>query len=74
MTTSTVHAFDPNPKKWKALGEMAAARSSCSLAVLSESRVLLIGGYVDPRNWMSSLTHDIVEAVNLQVPRQEIED
>ena len=74
MTTSTMHAFDPNTKKWKALGEMAAARSSCSLAVLSETRVLVIGGYVDPRNWMSSLTHDIVEAVNLQVPRQEIED
>ena len=74
MTTSTVHAFDPNTKKWKALGEMAAARSSCSLAVLSETCVLVIGGYVDPRNWMSSLTHDIMEAVNFQVPRQEIED
>ena len=74
MTTSTVHAFDPNTRKWRALGEMAAARSSCSLAVLSENRMLVIGGYVDPRNWMSSLTHDIMEAVNLRVPRQEIMD
>ena len=72
MTTTTMYAFDPTTKKWEALGEMAAARSSCSLAVLSENRVLVIGGYVEPRNWMTSLTHDVMESVNLKVPRQEM--
>jgi len=71
MTTTAVYAFDPNTKKWEALGDMAAARSSCSLAVLSENRVLVIGGYVDPRNWMTSLTLDVMESVNLNVPRQD---
>lgn len=67
-TTTTLHAFDPSTKEWQPLGEMPAARTSCSLAVLSSSRLLVVGGYVDPRSWVSSLTRDVMETVNLQVP------
>lgn len=67
-TTTTVFAFDPTTKEWKALGEMAAARSSCSLAVLSDSEVMVVGGYVDPRSWQTSLTRDAMQCVNLRIP------
>ena len=66
-TTSTVHAFDPQTKQWEVLGEMAASRSSCSVAMLSKERLLIVGGYADPRSWMASLTRDVMEVVNLQV-------
>ena len=67
-TTTTLHAFDPSTKEWQTLGEMPAARTSCSLAVLSSSRLLVVGGYVDPQSWVSSLTRDVMETVNLKVP------
>ncbi len=67
-TTSTIFVFDPTSKEWEALGEMAAARSSCSLAVLSEREVLVAGGYVNPRSWQGSLTRDVMQSVNLRVP------
>ena len=49
---------------------MPAARSSCSLAVVSGDQILVVGGYVDPRNWMGSLTTDLMATVNLKVPLQ----
>ena len=33
--------------------------------------MLVIGGYVDPQNWMSSLTHDIMEASLMPRPLSE---
>ena len=50
--TTTVHALDPTSREWTTVGEMAAARSSCSLATVAEGRLMVIGGYVNPRNWM----------------------
>lgn len=67
-TTTTIHCFSPNQRKWEELGEMPAARSSCSLAVVSGDQILVVGGYVDPRNWMGSLTTDLMATVNLKVP------
>ena len=62
-----VYALDLPSKKWRWLGDLPAQRSSMSLAVTGESRVMVIGGYVDPRNWINSLTTDVMEVVNLHV-------
>ena len=62
-----VYALDFASKKWRWLGDMPAKRSSMSLAVTDESHVMVIGGYVDPRNWINSLTTDVMEVVNLHV-------
>ena len=51
--------------EWKLLGKMAAKRSSMSLGITGTTSVIMIGGYVDSRNWMSSLTNDVMEVVNL---------
>ena len=67
-TTTTIHYYSPDKKKWQELGEMPAARSSCSLAVINNDQILVVGGYVDPRNWMGSLTSDLMATVNLKVP------
>ena len=65
--TSTVHVYDSIAQQWSVVGEMAASRSSCSLASLGEGQLMVVGGYVNPRNWMSSLTTDVMECVNLQL-------
>ena len=67
-TSTTIHCFSPDNRKWEELGEMPAARSSCSLAVINGNQLLVVGGYVDPRNWINSLTSDIMATVNLKVP------
>jgi N-acetylneuraminic acid mutarotase len=67
-TTTTIHCFSPDKRKWVELGEMPAARSSCSLAVIDGDQIVVVGGYVNPRNWMGSLTTDIMATVNLKVP------
>ena len=65
--TKSVHVFDPNSRQWEVCGEMAASRSSCSLASLSEGSIMVVGGYTNPQNWMTSLTTDVMECVNLRV-------
>lgn len=67
-TTTTLHCFDPITREWRVLGEMPAARSSCSIATLGGGQVMLVGGYTQPRNWMGSLTRDVMATVNLHVP------
>ena len=56
-------AFRLYCKRWKAWGGEGG----------NEDDHLKQGGYMDPRNWMSS-PHDIMEAVNLRVPTQDIVD
>ena len=65
--TKTIHAFDLESKQWKAVGEMAASRSSCSLASFYGSHLMVVGGYVNPKNWMNSLTTDVMECINLHL-------
>ena len=67
LTTTRLHVFSPEANSWQSLGVMPAARSSCSLAVLDAGRLMVVGGYIDPRNWTRSLTTDVMECVNLQV-------
>ena len=67
-TSTTIHCFSPDLRKWVELGEMPAARTSCSLAVIGNAQILVVGGYYDPRNWISSVTSDIMATVNLKVP------
>lgn len=67
-TSSTIHCFDPMTKVWSVLGEMPAARSSCSLALISNDQLMVAGGYVQPQNWMRSLTQDVMATVNFAVP------
>ena len=67
LTANTVQCFDPETKAWTAVGTLAAARSSCSIAVLGGAQIMLVGGYVDPKNWPSSLTRDVMATVNLNV-------
>ena len=65
--TKSVHVFDPVTQQWTVSGEMAASRSSCSLASLGEGQLMVVGGYTNPQNWMNSLTTDVMECVNLCV-------
>ena len=65
--TKSVHVFDPLSREWSEAGDMAAARSSCSLASTGEGHVVVVGGYTNPRNWMTSLTTDVMECVNLKL-------
>lgn len=65
--TKSVHAFDPVTRQWTVVGEMAASRSSCSLASLSDNHLMVVGGYTNPRNWLTSLTTDVMECVNLRL-------
>lgn len=65
--TSTLHSFDPATDKWREVGEMPSARSSCSIGVLPGGQVLLAGGYFKPKNWIGSLTKDVMATVNLNV-------
>lgn len=65
--TASVHSLDPITREWSNLGNMAAARSSCSLTSVAEGRMIVIGGYMNPHNWMTSLTTDVMECVNMQV-------
>lgn len=69
-TTTMVHVFDPVSRKWETIGKMAAARSSCSLVSLGRGRLMVVGGYIDPRNWMASLTTDVMECVNLKLDQE----
>ena len=92
-TVNDVSVFDPVANTWCSVGKMAASRSSCSLALLSNpgtpaavwcgpegeegkgsaelfsgrKGVLVVGGYLNPRNWMTSLTTDVMEVVNFPV-------
>ena len=66
-TSTTVHCYSPDGDKWVKVGEMPAARSSCSLAIISNDQILVVGGYVDPKHWMNSLTCDMMATVNLKV-------
>ena len=71
--SSSVYTLDPphplatGKVSWRLVGQMAAKRSSMSLAVTGPSSVLMVGGYIDPRNWMNSLTTDVMEVVNLNI-------
>ena len=65
--TTMLHSFDPGTEKWSELGEMPSARSSCSIAVLPGSQLLIVGGYYKPKNWVGSLTKDTMATVNLNV-------
>ena len=65
--TKTVHVYDPQSQRWDSVGEMAASRSSCSLASLGEHHLMVVGGYLNPRNWMNSLTTDVMECINLRL-------
>jgi N-acetylneuraminic acid mutarotase len=67
QTTRPVYVLDPISRKWETVGEMAAARSSCSLVWRGRGRLMVVGGYIDPRNWMASLTTDVMECVNLKI-------
>ena len=66
-TTRSVHSFDPVSRQWETMGDMAAARTSCSLASLGNGRLMVVGGYVNPSNWMTSLTTDVMECVNFHL-------
>lgn len=63
--TTAVHSFDPVTEKWTKVGEMPSARSSCSIAVLPGGQILIAGGYFKPRNWIGSLTRDVMATINL---------
>ena len=65
--TNVVHSFDPGTEQWTQLGQMPAARSSCSIALLPTGQVLIVGGYFKPSNWVGSLTKDVMATVNLTV-------
>jgi len=63
---NNVCAFDPKTRTWSKAGIMPAARSSGVLAALGD-QIIVIGGYVDPKNWTNSLTRDVMATVNLKV-------
>ena len=71
--SSSVYVLDtiPDPPKdyyvWRLLGKMAGQRSSMSLCMTGPTSLLMVGGYVDTRNWINSLTTDVAEVVNLVV-------
>ena len=65
--TTTVHSFDPVTEKWTEIGEMPSARSSCSIGVLPGGQIAIAGGYFKPKNWIGSLTKDVMATVNLNV-------
>lgn len=66
--TTALQSFDPVTEKWTKLGDMPSARSSCSIGVLPGGQLLIVGGYFKPKNWIGSLTRDVMATVNLSVP------
>ena len=66
--TSVLHSFDPETEQWTELGAMPSARSSGSIAILPGGQLLIVGGYFKPKNWVGSLTKDVMATVNLKVP------
>ena len=70
--SNTVHCFDPGTAQWTELGDMPSAKSSCSIAVLSGGQILTVGGYLKPKNWIGSLTKDVMATVNLNVPLMSV--
>ena len=67
QATRPVYVLDPISRKWETVGEMAAARSSCSLVSRGRGRLMVVGGYIDPRHWIASLTTDVMECINLKL-------
>ena len=71
--SSSVYVLDRIPDSpkdknaWRMLGRMAGQRSSMSLCMTGPTSLLMVGGYVDTRNWINSLTTDVAEVVNLVV-------
>lgn len=65
--TTTIHSFDPVAKNWTELGEMPSARSSCSIARLPGDQLLIVGGYFKAKNWIGSLTKDVMATVNVNI-------
>ena len=63
-----LHYFDPQDKKWTTIGEIPSAKTSCSIAVLPCGQILIVGGYTKPKNWVGSLTKDVMATVNLNIP------
>lgn len=66
-TTTSIFVLHPGTRLWEKMGDMATARSSCSLASLVDGRLMVVGGYVDPRHWYTSLTCDVTECINLYI-------
>ena len=65
--TNCLHVFSPDVTSWQSLGVMPASRTSCSMAVLDNDRLIVVGGYINPRDWTHSLTTDVIECVNLKL-------
>ena len=71
--SSSVYVLDRIPDSpkdknaWRMLGRMVGQRSSMSLCMTGPTSLLMVGGYVDTRNWINSLTTDVAEVVNLVV-------
>ena len=71
--SSSVYVLDSIPDSpkdkdaWRLLGKMAGQRSSMSLCMTGPTSLLMVGGYVDTRNWINSLTTDVAEVVNITV-------
>ncbi len=63
-----MHYFDPQNKNWTVIGEMPSGKTSCSIAVLPGGQVIIVGGYTKPKNWIGSLTKDVMATVNLNIP------
>ena len=65
--TNCLHVFNPDANLWQSLGVMPASRTSCSMAVLDNDRLIVVGGYINPHDWTNSLTTDVIECVNLKL-------
>ena len=55
---STIHVYNPNTDSWKAISEMPTARYDCFVSVLSDNKLVVVGGCTSS-SW-SSWT-DVVE-------------
>ena len=65
--TNCLHVFNPEANSWQSLGVMPASRSSCSVAMLDNDRLIIVGGYVDPVDVSHTLITDVIECVNLKL-------
>jgi hypothetical protein len=64
---SDIHAWNESDKKWRKLGDLPAKRSSSTAVVTGWNRVMILGGYNNPVNWVKSLLSEAVEVVNVTV-------
>ncbi len=62
---SSVFCWNEEENTWVKLGLLPFSLSSMSGITITQNKVMLIGGYTNTRSWITSLSREVLEVVNI---------